>query len=113
MSCKRSDTSHNHYINNKKNNIIIIIDPIRIFYLDIVLDNSGYEFFTDMCLMDLIITFSMAKKVNFHVKAIPWFISDVTENDFYWTLNQLSQSGDENMKNLGIRWAGNVFLLLV
>lgn len=63
--------------------------------------------------MDFIISFSMAKKVKFHVKAIPWFISDVTENDFYWTLNQLSESGDANMKQLGLRWTGNGFFFFI
>ncbi|XP_050294250.1 damage-control phosphatase ARMT1-like isoform X2 [Anthonomus grandis grandis] len=72
--------------------------------IDVVLDNSGYEVFTDLCMMDLVTSFSMAKKVNFHVKQIPWFISDVTEYDFNWTLNQLSQSDNSNMRKLGLKW---------
>ncbi|XP_034478679.1 damage-control phosphatase ARMT1 [Drosophila innubila] len=57
--------------------------------VDIVLDNAGYELFTDLLLAEYIIESGLAKKVRFHVKAIPWFVSDVTAHDFRWMLNFL------------------------
>ncbi|XP_055531952.1 damage-control phosphatase ARMT1-like [Wyeomyia smithii] len=58
--------------------------------IDIINDNSGYELFTDLCLADFIIEHQLARKVNFNVKAIPWYISDVTPKDMQWTLDTLS-----------------------
>ncbi|KAH8299487.1 hypothetical protein KR044_001804 [Drosophila immigrans] len=55
--------------------------------IDIVLDNAGYELFTDLLLAEYLIQTGLAKKVRFHVKAIPWFVSDVTATDFHWTLH--------------------------
>lgn len=57
--------------------------------VDIVLDNAGYELFTDLLLAEYIIESGLAKKVRFHVKAIPWYVSDVTGDDFRWMLNFL------------------------
>ncbi|EAT33467.1 AAEL014253-PA, partial [Aedes aegypti] len=57
--------------------------------IDIVNDNSGYELFTDLCLADFIIEHGLASRVNFNVKAIPWYISDVTPKDMQWTLSTL------------------------
>ncbi|XP_065085224.1 damage-control phosphatase ARMT1-like [Ochlerotatus camptorhynchus] len=57
--------------------------------IDIINDNSGYELFTDLCLADFIIEHQLAARVNFNVKAIPWYISDVTPKDMRWTLNTL------------------------
>ncbi|XP_017096742.2 damage-control phosphatase ARMT1 [Drosophila bipectinata] len=65
------------------NDLIEAYDPV---YVDIVCDNAGYELFTDFLLADYLIQSCLAERVRFHVKAIPWFISDVTANDFYWML---------------------------
>lgn len=59
--------------------------------VDIVLDNGGLELFTDLILAEYIIEKGMATKVCFHAKAIPWFESNVTEDDFHSTLKYLSQ----------------------
>ncbi|XP_053685306.1 damage-control phosphatase ARMT1-like [Sabethes cyaneus] len=58
--------------------------------IDIINDNSGYELFTDLCLADFIIEHQLARRINFNVKAIPWYISDVTPKDMQWTLDTLS-----------------------
>ncbi|KAM8713078.1 hypothetical protein ACLKA7_013402 [Drosophila subpalustris] len=55
--------------------------------VDIVLDNAGYELFTDLLLAEYLIEAGLAKRVRFHVKAIPWFVSDVTADDFRWMVN--------------------------
>ncbi|KAF5300223.1 hypothetical protein FQA39_LY19149 [Lamprigera yunnana] len=72
--------------------------------IDIVLDNSGYELFTDLCLADFLIANKMAQKIRIYVKTIPWFVSDVTTPDFDWTLKELNKSKDANLKLLAARW---------
>ncbi|KAG8936124.1 hypothetical protein FRC02_004442 [Tulasnella sp. 418] len=50
--------------------------------LDIVLDNAGFEFFTDLIIADFLVTHtSYFRQVTFHPKQIPWFVSDVTPTD--------------------------------
>ncbi|CAH4032330.1 unnamed protein product [Pieris brassicae] len=53
---------------------------------DIVCDNSGYELFTDLCLAHFLIAQKVVQKVRFHVKKIPWFVSDVTPRDFKYVI---------------------------
>lgn len=67
---------------------------------DIVLDNSGFELFTDLCMAELIVVRGIAARVRLHLKAMPWFVSDVTTSDFHWTLQQLAAL----MPELGTRW---------
>ncbi|KAF8584440.1 DUF89-domain-containing protein [Ramaria rubella] len=51
--------------------------------VDIVLDNAGFEVFTDMLLGDFLITFTPhVSRVVFHPKTLPWFVSDVLPTDF-------------------------------
>lgn len=72
---------------------------------DIILDNAGYELFTDLCLADYLITFKFVNTVRFHGKVIPWFISDVTSKDFINTIDYLSYKIKSNvLKELGKRW---------
>lgn len=77
-------------------------------FLDIIFDNAGYEFFTDLCLADYIITKKLASKVRLYVKTIPWFISDVMTTDFWWAINQLRMSSDQYLKTLGEKWKNYV-----
>ena len=70
--------------------------------IDIVLDNAGYEFFTDLLLAVYIIHNQYANKVRFYVKKFPWFISDVTKKDFNWVIHQLIKSDANNMKKFGL-----------
>lgn len=58
--------------------------------VDIVLDNAGYELFTDLCLATFLILKNLAAKVRFYVKKYPWYVSDATLHDFYWILEQMS-----------------------
>lgn len=72
--------------------------------VDIVLDNVGYELFTDMCIADFIIRNKYAEQVRFHVKTIPWYISDVTAKDFSWALHQFKICKNSTLKKIGDRW---------
>lgn len=73
--------------------------------VDFVLDNAGYELFTDLILAEYIIENGMADKVRFHVKAHPWFVSESTARDFHWTLQFLSNHPDYIISLIGQKFA--------
>lgn len=45
----------------------------------------------------------LVSQIRFHVKAIPWFVSDVTIPDFFWTIEELSKMEFKHTKELGER----------
>ncbi|GAA6059403.1 hypothetical protein JCM10212_003635 [Sporobolomyces blumeae] len=62
--------------------------------IDIVLDNSGFELFSDLILADFLVTLTpYASEVVIHPKLIPWFVSDVLPHDFEILLATLSDPG--------------------
>lgn len=66
--------------------------------IDIVLDNSGFELFTDLILSLFLLDSKLINKVKIHCKEIPWFVSDTMPKDFDLLLDQLI---DENFyKNI-------------
>lgn len=73
---------------------------------DIILDNAGYELFTDLVMADFLLRYDFAGKVRFHCKAIPWFISDVMNRDFHWTIERLANSTVPNVSEFGKRLRG-------
>lgn len=73
-------------------------------FLDVVLDNAGYELFTDLCLADYMISKKLCKSNRIYVKNMPWFISDVMTKDFYWLLDKLADVEDENLRVISVRW---------
>lgn len=70
--------------------------------LTIILDNTGLEFVADLCFAVFCLSRQLFTKVNFHVKKIPWFVSDVTAQDFKWTLDQMrtNDSNDAVLKRI-------------
>lgn len=72
--------------------------------IDFVLDNAGLEFFGDLCFAEFLITSKFTDKIVFHVKAIPWFISDTTIQDFMWTLEMLNGNESKDLIDLGRLW---------
>ncbi|XP_060803840.1 damage-control phosphatase ARMT1 [Amyelois transitella] len=58
---------------------------------DIVCDNAGYEFFADLCLAHFLVSQKIVQKVRFHIKSIPWFVSDVTLRDFNYVIKACSE----------------------
>ncbi|XP_015110052.1 protein-glutamate O-methyltransferase [Diachasma alloeum] len=69
--------------------------------VDVVLDNAGYEFFTDLCLAVFMTHHKLAKKIRFYVKKHPWYISDVTGKDFKWTIESMKNSSDSSVQEFG------------
>lgn len=57
--------------------------------VDIILDNSGFELFTDLLLADWLLATGKVHQVVFHPKDMPWFVSDVTPADFAFTISAL------------------------
>lgn len=58
--------------------------------IDFVLDNAGFELFTDFVFADFLVTYTpYVSKVVFHPKLIPWFVSDVTPPDFKSAITSL------------------------
>jgi len=59
--------------------------------IDFVLDNAGFELFTDLIFADFLVSHTpFVSKVVFHPKSIPWFVSDVTPPDFTALLDATS-----------------------
>jgi damage-control phosphatase, subfamily III len=71
-----------------------------ILFSDIVLDNAGFELFTDLCLADFLVSHNLVQSVRFHAKTMPWFVSDTTPLDIFWSLEQV----EHQMPALGSRW---------
>ena len=71
--------------------------------VDVVLDNSGFELFNDLCLADWLLESGLARNVHLHLKTIPWFVSDALRRDFDWLLDQLD-AADASLSALGRRW---------
>ena len=72
--------------------------------IDFILDNAGFELFTDLCLAEFLLSENFCKEIYFHVKNIPWFVSDTKESDFLWTIQQCSNMDDKALQLLGARW---------
>lgn len=57
--------------------------------VDIVLDNSGFEFLADLILALFLLDANLASSVHFHCKELPWFVSDTMIKDVDLLLDQL------------------------
>ncbi|XP_051952062.1 damage-control phosphatase ARMT1 isoform X1 [Xyrauchen texanus] len=72
--------------------------------VDIVLDNAGFELITDLVLADFLVSAGLAKQIRFHGKSFPWFVSDVTKQDFDWTIMQTMVANHNWMSASGVQW---------
>ncbi|KAL1124632.1 hypothetical protein AAG570_001256, partial [Ranatra chinensis] len=72
--------------------------------VEYILDNSGYEFLSDLCLADFLVTKCGVKTINFRVKRIPWYVSDVTMTDFKKTISALGSYTHPLCKKLAEKW---------
>jgi len=70
--------------------------------IHIVLDNAGYELFTDLCFAAFLVTIVPTTKIMFHAKLYPWYVSDTTIHDFLWMLDYMNALNDyPNIQLLG------------
>ncbi|EDO44083.1 predicted protein [Nematostella vectensis] len=76
--------------------------------VDFIMDNAGFEFFTDLCLAEFLVHTNLASVIYLHVKEIPWFVSDTTPHDVLWTLNQLKNSAEPALSSLGKKWSQRI-----
>lgn len=78
--------------------------------LAIVLDNAGFELFSDLCFVQFLITSKILGEkscVKFYVKKMPWFVSDTMTKDFIWTLDYLCNAEcthSNTLQQLGSKW---------
>ncbi|GMT10091.1 hypothetical protein PFISCL1PPCAC_1388 [Pristionchus fissidentatus] len=72
--------------------------------VDIVLDNAGLELLMDLLLVEVLFKARLVDKVVLHGKAIPWFVSDVTEPDMRWQIDRLMQINDVTARTLAHKW---------
>jgi uncharacterized protein with ATP-grasp and redox domains len=79
-------------LDDQSEHIMDVIKSKTIQQLDIVLDNSGLELVNDLILTNYLLEKNLTKRVFIHYKSIPWFVSDVTKNDFFYTLNRLQSN---------------------
>ena len=71
-----------------------------------VLDNAGFELFTDMCFAHVLLT--EVERVDFYVKTIPWFISDALTHDFHWVLDTMAASDKVILNQLAEIWKAHL-----
>eukprot|EP00117_Sycon_ciliatum_P006609 scpid68990/ scgid10077/ UPF0364 protein C6orf211 homolog len=69
--------------------------------LDIILDNSGFELFTDLCLVHYLLASKSVDCVQLHCKVMPWFVSDSLQKDVFWTLDRLQEHPLAALSQLG------------
>ncbi|KAM9338854.1 damage-control phosphatase ARMT1 [Symphorus nematophorus] len=72
--------------------------------VDIVLDNAGFELVTDLVFADFLVSSGLVHEVHFHGKSFPWFVSDVTANDFQWVIRQTTAANHKWMSKSGVQW---------
>ncbi|CAJ1078477.1 damage-control phosphatase ARMT1 [Xyrichtys novacula] len=72
--------------------------------VDFVLDNAGFELVTDLIFADFLVSSGLACEVRFHGKCFPWFVSDVTAQDFQWTIRQTMTANHKWMSKSGVQW---------
>ena len=74
-------------------------------FFSIVMDNCGFELFTDLCLADFLLTTGLVDRVRLRIKDQPWFVSDTTQADLDWSLEQLlTNPEDSALGQLARRW---------
>ena len=60
--------------------------------IDIILDNAGFELYTDFLYASYLLETCLATSVVLHAKCFPWFVSDATPEDIESLLNHLESN---------------------
>ena len=73
--------------------------------VDFICDNAGTELFFDLALADFLMRAEIAKRVTFHIKPQPFFVSDTMNQDVMESLDVLGQSDKPLLRQLARRLA--------
>lgn len=57
--------------------------------IDFVLDNAGFEFYTDLSLSLFLLDSKLVKNITFHCKTRPWMVSDTMIKDYKIFINDM------------------------
>lgn len=63
-------------------NHLLSIEDIKKRRVDFVLDNAGFEFYTDLILSLFLLDSNLVNEVVFHCKTRPWMVSDTMVKDY-------------------------------
>ncbi|OSX71537.1 hypothetical protein BU14_0523s0004 [Porphyra umbilicalis] len=74
--------------------------------LHLVVDNAGFELFSDLCLADILLAGGWASTVVLQCKSHPTFVSDACAKDVTWAVGELGRSPVAATAELGRRWEG-------
>ncbi|KAK9376192.1 uncharacterized protein V1513DRAFT_439510 [Lipomyces chichibuensis] len=65
--------------------------------VDLILDNAGFEFYTDIIFALFLLDSGLADTIVLHPKAMPWFVSDVLPVDLPVLINALGSASVFNI----------------
>ncbi|XP_065219748.1 damage-control phosphatase ARMT1-like [Planococcus citri] len=89
-----------------KEDVYQVLNHNEDLIIDFVLDNAGFELINDLCFADFLVHAGFVKKIIFHAKLIPWFVSDVTPLDLDSTFEILqNQLKSECTVSLVNKWS--------
>ncbi len=83
--------------------LIKLISTFQKARIDLIADNAGFELFTDLCLIDFLLSIQAAEVFVLHLKAHPTFVSDATIRDFRHILNFLLADSNVEVRSLATR----------
>ena len=82
-------------------------------FIHVILDNSGFEFLTDLVFVGYLLETGYANSVVLHGKCIPWFISDVNEHDLGFLVEKfrreeiftlIHDDHSHELRDAGLHW---------
>lgn len=77
--------------------------------IDIVLDNAGFEFYTDLALMLFLLDSELVKEVVFHCKCRPWMVSDTMIKDYaLWVEDMKTMAETSSNKDALLHFVSSV-----
>jgi uncharacterized protein with ATP-grasp and redox domains len=76
--------------------------------IGIVVDNAGYELFSDLLLGHCLLELGVATSITYYTKGHPTFVSDATNSDALETIDFLQSSQNQPTANLATTFAEHV-----